>query len=32
MRYRNSQMMLGEVYFWTDTIKDWNNLLESIKY
>lgn len=22
-------MLLGEVYFWTDTIKDWNRLLEN---
>lgn len=26
-RPRNSQMSLGEVYFWTDTIKNWNRLL-----
>ena len=25
--YRNSQMKLNEVYFWTDTIKDWKKLL-----
>ncbi|MFZ2906836.1 MAG: transposase [Cyclobacteriaceae bacterium] len=24
---RNSKMFLGEVYFWTDTIKDWTLLL-----
>ncbi len=24
---RNSKMFLNEVYFWTDTIKDWQNLL-----
>jgi REP element-mobilizing transposase RayT len=24
---RNSKMMLGEAYFWTDTIKDWRILL-----
>jgi putative transposase len=24
---RKSSMLLNEVYFWTDTIKDWNNLL-----
>lgn len=28
-RPRNSQMSLGEVYFWTNTIKDWNRLLTS---
>jgi REP element-mobilizing transposase RayT len=26
---RNSKMLLNEVYFWTDTIKDWNKLLEN---
>lgn len=26
-RPRNSQMLLGEIYFWTDTIKNWNTLL-----
>ncbi len=25
---RNSRMFLNEVYFWTDTIKDWNKLLK----
>ena len=29
---RNSRMMLNEVYFWTDTIKDWNHLLASDKF
>jgi len=31
MKYgmRNSHMLLNEVYFWTDTIKDWKWLLES---
>jgi putative transposase len=24
---RNSKMLLEEVYFWTDTIKDWKNIL-----
>jgi len=24
---RNSKMVLGEVYFWTDTVKDWKHLL-----
>lgn len=27
MIHRKSKMVLGEVYFWTNTIKDWNNLL-----
>jgi putative transposase len=26
---RNSKMLLDEVYFWTDTIKDWKGLLKS---
>jgi putative transposase len=25
--FRNSRMDLNEIYFWTDTIKDWKNLL-----
>ena len=29
---RNSRMSLGEVYFWTDTIKDWKRLLTQEKY
>src|ERR1700751_5859777 len=29
---RNSRMDLGEVYFWTDTIKDWKHLLKQDKY
>ena len=29
---RNSQMLLGQVYFWTDTIKDWRHLLKPEKY
>ncbi len=29
---RKSQMRLGEVYFWTNTIKDWKNLLKPDKY
>jgi putative transposase len=28
-KYRNSRM---EVYFWTDTIKDWKHLLKQDKY
>ena len=32
MNHRNSKLILNEVYFWTDTIKDWNNLLEPTKY
>lgn len=26
---RKSTMLLGEAYFWTDTIKDWHNLLSN---
>ena len=29
---RNSKMLIGDVYFWTDTIKDWNKLLENNRY
>jgi len=29
---RNSKMLLGEVYFWTDTVKDWNQVFSSEKY
>lgn len=29
---RNSRMLLGEVYFWTDTIKNWQNLLKDDRY
>ncbi len=29
---RNSKMFLNEVYFWTDTIKDWDKLLEDDHY
>ena len=29
---RNSKMFLHEVYFWTDTIKDWKNLLIDDSY
>ena len=29
---RNSKMLLNEVYFWTDTIKDWKLLLERDKF
>ena len=25
-------MQLNEVYFWTDTVKDWKHLLKSEKY
>ncbi len=28
---RNSRMFLNEVYFWTDTIKDWKTLLAQDK-
>ena len=29
---RNSIMRLSEVYFWTDTVKDWKRLLKQDKY
>jgi len=29
---RNSRMIIGEVYFWTCTIKDWKKLLDQDKY
>ena len=29
---RNSMMLLNEVYFWTDTVKDWKHLLKQDKY
>ncbi|PTB97668.1 hypothetical protein C9994_01820 [Marivirga lumbricoides] len=29
---RNSRMSLGEIYFWTCTIKDWKKLLARDKY
>ncbi len=29
---RNSKMELCEVYFWTNTIKDWKHLLKQDKY
>jgi putative transposase len=29
---RNSRMNLGDVYFWTDTIKDWKHLLKRDEY
>ena len=32
MAYRNSKLILNKVYFWTDTIKDWKNLLSPVKY
>jgi putative transposase len=31
-KYRNSRMDFDEVYFWTDTIKDWKHLLKQDKY
>ena len=31
-RSRNSRMKLNEVYFWTDTIKEWKKLLIQDKY
>ena len=31
-KYRNSRMNYDEVYFWTDTIKDWKHLLKPDKY
>ncbi len=32
MQPRNSRMYLEQVYFWTDTVKDWNHVLRSDKY
>ncbi len=29
---RKSRMGLNEIYFWTDTIKDWKQLLKPDKY
>ena len=29
---RKSNMLIGEVYFWTNTIKDWKHLLKQEKY
>ncbi|WP_157280182.1 hypothetical protein [Pedobacter borealis] len=29
---RNSKMLLDEVYFWTDTIKDWKKIFSINKY
>lgn len=29
---RNSRMFLDEVYFWTDTVKDWKRLFNQEKY
>jgi putative transposase len=29
---RNSRLLMNEVYFWTDTIKEWNRLLEEDTY
>jgi len=29
---RNSRILLNEVYFWTDTVKDWKKLLLLEKY
>jgi putative transposase len=31
-KIRNSRMSLEQVYFWTDTIKDWKHLLKKDKY
>ena len=31
-KYRNSRMEFDNVYFWTDTIKDWKRLLKPDKY
>ena len=31
-KHRNSRMNFDEVYFWTDTIKDWKHLLKQDKY
>lgn len=30
--FRNSKMLLNEVYFWTDTVKDWKKLFRPVKY
>ncbi len=34
MKYglRNSRLLMNEVYFWTDTIKEWSRLLEEDTY
>ena len=34
MKYglRSSRLLMNEVYFWTDTIKQWNRLLEEDAY
>jgi REP element-mobilizing transposase RayT len=34
MKYglRNSRLLMNEVYFWTDTIKEWDRLLEEDAY
>jgi putative transposase len=29
---RNSKMLLDEVYFWTDTVKDWKKIFSIDKY
>jgi putative transposase len=29
---RNSKVLLGEVYFWTDTVKDWKKVFSIDKY
>jgi REP element-mobilizing transposase RayT len=29
---RNSKMVLNEVYFWTDTVKDWHKIFKQEKY
>ncbi|HEV7380281.1 MAG TPA: transposase [Dyadobacter sp.] len=31
-KYKNSRMTFDQVYFWTDTIKDWKHLLKQDKY
>ena len=31
-QFRNSRMEYDKVYFWTDTIKDWNPILSQDKY
>ena len=32
MTLRNSRMLLNQVYFWTNTVKDWDHLLSCHKY
>lgn len=31
-QFRNSQMELGSVYFWTDTVKDWRHVFRDKNY